>query len=150
MTVLGHLGGSVKHLTLDFGSGHDLRVVGWSPESSSTLSMEPAWDSLPLPLPFPHPHSHLFMLSPLPKKRMISEQHGLYFFIPILGQTTLGCLATLQSFFTNASLPSSVVVVVAGTGGLLLSNGHDTTLITIHHCHRVDCINSQTSPNRRL
>ena len=25
---VGHLGGSVKHLTLDFGSGHDLRVLG--------------------------------------------------------------------------------------------------------------------------
>ena len=33
---------SVKHLTLDFGSGHDLTVHGFEPH----VSMEPAWDSL--------------------------------------------------------------------------------------------------------
>ena len=32
---------SVKHLTLDFGSGHDLRIVRSSPRSGSPLSMEP-------------------------------------------------------------------------------------------------------------
>ena len=31
-----------KHLTLDFGSGHDLRVVRSSPMLGSTLNMEPA------------------------------------------------------------------------------------------------------------
>ena len=35
---------SVKHWTLDFGSGHDLRVVESSP------CVEPAWDSLSLSL----------------------------------------------------------------------------------------------------
>ena len=30
---------SVKHLTLDFGSGHDLRVVKLSPELGSALSI---------------------------------------------------------------------------------------------------------------
>jgi len=44
---------SVQHSILDFGLGHDLRVVGLSPTLGSTLSMEPAWDSLPLPLPLP-------------------------------------------------------------------------------------------------
>jgi len=45
---------SVEHLTLDFGSCHDLRVVRSSPASGSALSMEPAWDSLS---PFPSaPH----------------------------------------------------------------------------------------------
>ena len=39
-TLHGHLGGSVKHLTLDFGSGHDLRVVRLSPLSGSALSVE--------------------------------------------------------------------------------------------------------------
>ena len=29
-----------EHLTLDLGSGHDLRVVGLSPVSGSTLSAE--------------------------------------------------------------------------------------------------------------
>ena len=48
----------VKHLTLDFGSGHDLRVVQWSPMLGSVLGEE--WSlfkilfsplSLLLPLP---------------------------------------------------------------------------------------------------
>jgi len=38
--------------TLDFGSGHDLRVMGLH----SVLESESAWDSLPLPLS-PHAHS---------------------------------------------------------------------------------------------
>ena len=33
---------SVEHPTLDFGSGHDSRVVGLSPISGSALSVEPA------------------------------------------------------------------------------------------------------------
>ena len=33
---------SVEHLTLDFGSGHDLRVVRLSPVLGSALGMEPA------------------------------------------------------------------------------------------------------------
>lgn len=32
----------VKYSTLDFGSGHELRVVRLSPESGYALSMEPA------------------------------------------------------------------------------------------------------------
>ena len=32
----------VKHLTLDFGSDHDLSVLGSSPAWGSMLSMEPA------------------------------------------------------------------------------------------------------------
>ena len=39
----GHLvAQSVKHLTLDFSSGHDLRAVRLSPVSGSTLSRESA------------------------------------------------------------------------------------------------------------
>ena len=34
--------GSVKYLTVDFGSGHDLRVMRLSPTSGFTVSMEPA------------------------------------------------------------------------------------------------------------
>ena len=37
---------AVKHLPLDFGSSHDLRVMRLSPASGSTLSMKSAWDSL--------------------------------------------------------------------------------------------------------
>ena len=33
---------SVKHLTPDFGSGHDFTVMRLSPESGSVPSMEPA------------------------------------------------------------------------------------------------------------
>ena len=42
---------SVKGLTLDFGSGHHLTVVGSTPASDSALSVEPAWDSLSLSPP---------------------------------------------------------------------------------------------------
>ena len=64
-TIVGLLGSSVEHLTLDFGSGHDLGVMGLSPVLGSMLSMEPAWDSLPLslcpfsPLPPAHTHSRI-------------------------------------------------------------------------------------------
>ena len=37
---------SVERLTLDFGLGHDPRVVGSSPAFGSVLGVEPAWDSL--------------------------------------------------------------------------------------------------------
>ena len=41
----------VKHLTLDFGSGHDLRVHEIEPHIRlCTDSTEPAWDSLSLSL----------------------------------------------------------------------------------------------------
>ena len=47
----------VKCPTLDFGSGHDLRVMELSHELGSALSMESAWDSLspftPLPTSLP-------------------------------------------------------------------------------------------------
>ena len=33
---------SVKHVTLDLGSGHDLRVMRSSPTLGSVLNMEPA------------------------------------------------------------------------------------------------------------
>ena len=52
-----HLDGSVQQLTLDFGSGHDSRVMRSSPTLGSMLSTEPAWDSLPLPLPLSLPHA---------------------------------------------------------------------------------------------
>ena len=38
---MGCLGGSVEHLTLDFGLDHDPRTVGSSPVQGSALSMEP-------------------------------------------------------------------------------------------------------------
>ena len=41
----------VKLPTLDFGSGHDLRVVELSPTLDSVLGIESAWDSLLLPFP---------------------------------------------------------------------------------------------------
>ena len=43
---------SVKHLTLDFGSGHDLTVREFVPHLGSD-HMEPAWDSLSLALSAP-------------------------------------------------------------------------------------------------
>ena len=44
----------VKCLTLGFGLGHDLRVIGWILASGSALSGEPAGDSLLLLCPSPH------------------------------------------------------------------------------------------------
>lgn len=38
----------VKWETLDFGSGHDLRVMGSNPKLGSVLDVESAGDSLPL------------------------------------------------------------------------------------------------------
>ena len=43
--------GWLRGLTPDFGSGHDLRVLGLSPASGSLLSGEPASSSLSLCLP---------------------------------------------------------------------------------------------------
>ena len=59
---------SFKHLILDFGSGHDLRVVRLSPASGSVLGVEPAWDSLS-PSSFLPPHC----LSLLLKKKEIEN-----------------------------------------------------------------------------
>ena len=63
--VEGHLGvQSVKRLTLDFGSGHDLTVHGFEPLIGLCAgSAEPAWDSLCLPLSWPLPRSHAVSLS---------------------------------------------------------------------------------------
>ena len=45
---------SIKHLTLDFGSGHDFRAVRSNQASSSVLGMEPLKSpSLPFLLPLP-------------------------------------------------------------------------------------------------
>ena len=42
-----HLGGSVEHLTLGLGSGHDLTVHGFEPSIRlCARSVVPAWDSL--------------------------------------------------------------------------------------------------------
>ena len=42
---------SVEHLTLDFGSGHDLTVRGFEPHIGlCTDNAEPTWDSLSLSL----------------------------------------------------------------------------------------------------
>jgi len=50
------MGTWVPQLALDFGSGHDLRVVRSSTTSGSMLGMEPAEDSLS-PSPFALPPS---------------------------------------------------------------------------------------------
>ena len=52
---------STKHLTLDFGSGHDLRVVRLNTicdaHRASVMSVKPAWYSLPLPNMCMHAHT---------------------------------------------------------------------------------------------
>ena len=55
---------SVKHLSLDFSSGHDLTVRGIKPHVRlCTDSAEPAWNSLSLLLSLPLPHSCSLALS---------------------------------------------------------------------------------------
>ena len=49
--------GLIEHLTLDFSSGHDPRVVGLSPALGSVMSMETALDSFFLSVPLPCLHS---------------------------------------------------------------------------------------------
>ena len=57
----------VKHPTLDFSSGQDLRAVRWSPTPGSGLSGESTWDPLPLPLSLPLPLTHSRSLSQVNK-----------------------------------------------------------------------------------
>ena len=57
---------SVKHPTLDFISGHDLRVLTSSPTSGSVLGEEPAWDSLS---PSSHPQPQACTLAPFLLRR---------------------------------------------------------------------------------
>jgi len=54
---------SFKHPTLGFGSGHDLEAVRSSPAWGSALSVESAWDSLPLSLTLPPAFMHTRFLS---------------------------------------------------------------------------------------
>ena len=55
---------SVKHLTLDFGSGQDLEVHGFEPHVRLCAeSMKPGWDSLSLSLSAPPLLVHACALS---------------------------------------------------------------------------------------
>ena len=82
---LGHLGGPVKHPTLDFCSDHDFRVLRLSPTFCSTLSAESAWVSLPLPLPLPLPlmHTHSKINKSLQKHNYFFIDHFIKSFLPI-------------------------------------------------------------------
>ena len=53
---------SVGSLTLDFGLGHDLGVMGWSPTLGSVISGESAFLSLSLS-PFAPPPAHSLSLN---------------------------------------------------------------------------------------
>ena len=57
---------SVKHLTLDFRSGHDLTVCEIEPLIGlCTDNKKPAWDFLSLTLPLPGSHALFHPISPL-------------------------------------------------------------------------------------
>ena len=61
---MGHLGSSVKHLTLDFSSDHDLTVCEIESHISlCTNSVEPASDSLSPNLSAPPPLVHMLARS---------------------------------------------------------------------------------------
>ena len=63
---------SVKHLTRDFGSGHDLLILGIQPRVRlHTHSMEPAWDS-----PSPHLSAPLLLML----SRSLPQSHLKKFF----------------------------------------------------------------------
>ena len=68
---------SVKHPTLDFGSGHDLMVVGSSPASGSVLTVWSLLGILSLLSLCPSPtRSHdLSLKSPLKKKESTVTKH---------------------------------------------------------------------------
>ena len=74
--IKGHLGASVKWLTLDMDSGHEPRVLRSSPRSGPMLCRESAWDSPPLPLP---PLAHL--LSYIHTYIHATEKWPHYFFV---------------------------------------------------------------------
>ena len=59
----------VGHLTLDFGSGHDLGVLRSDSELGSAIGTKPAWDSLSLPLPLHLPTPRILSLS-LSRRKM--------------------------------------------------------------------------------
>ena len=51
----------VEHLTLDFGSGHDLKGMGLSPVSGSVLIAQSLLGILSLPLSLPLPIKKKFL-----------------------------------------------------------------------------------------
>ena len=75
---------SVEHQTLDFGSGHDPRVMGSSPTLGSTLSVETALDYLSVspyaPLPCLH-SAHALSLSLKKKKCFVYIYIQLYLYL---------------------------------------------------------------------
>ena len=60
---------SVKHLTLDFGPGHDLMVQEFEPRMRTTDSVEPAWDSLSPPFFLPLLRTSFPQINKLKKKQ---------------------------------------------------------------------------------
>ena len=55
---------SVERLTLDFDSGHDIRILGLNPALGSALSSRVCWKILSLsPCPSPHASAHMCSLS---------------------------------------------------------------------------------------
>ena len=81
---MGSLGGSVRCLTFDFGSGHDLMVCEFGPHIEPSIglcadSAEPAWDSLSRFLALcPSPtrvHAHALSLSKINKLKKIENKN---------------------------------------------------------------------------
>ena len=77
----GYLGGSVSKasVTLDFISGHDLRVVGSNPVLGSTCSQESAWDSFLCPSPHVCICTYFLILSQINKHHL--KKYFMYFFM---------------------------------------------------------------------
>ena len=105
---------SVKHMSLDFGSGHDLTVCEIKPHMGlPTNSAEPAWDFLfpSLSLPLPHSqctllHFHSLSLSQKTNK-MIATVYVMYENSPVLinSSTIMTNWSTWRLPFRGFALP---------------------------------------------
>ena len=76
---------SVKPLTLDFGSGHDLTVCEMEPALGSMLTVRSLLGILSLPLSLFHPHLHVHMLS-LSQKNFFKKNYKKIKFLVLSSQ----------------------------------------------------------------
>ena len=102
---------SVKHPPLDFGSGHNPRILGLSPEGGYEPSGESAGDSLPLPLPS---FAHSLPISP----SQINESLKLSFKTNI----KILCELSAESHFMSHCSSSATQMIKNGIGYSCIGN----------------------------
>lgn len=107
----------VKHPTLHFGSGHNLRAVRWCPTAGSVLSTEFVWNS-PSPSAPLLPHSHVCTrtLQKKTNKNRIQEAIGVQLFkeVYFLGydfpEAALHCAPQLRGVHVCSTMSRMVFV----------------------------------------